>query len=130
MDIRMLPPVSGCLLDGVRGWYITPDTVDFAVEHGYPIERADAAHVATYRRGEVTIIDDGEEIDLAMVVNEVADEALAWMNSHITPDGYLIDFHDGDLIIWTYAEKCVASGDWCQCDELHEGSRLPSTEMP
>ncbi len=118
--VESLPPITpatpadtGCWLGGVYGWHNTYRIIDTAIGRGMPITAEDEAALDMYR-------ESGESIDDGWMVGEMAEEALTWLNENVAPPGHLFTWHEGDLMMWSEAQYCTASGDKCWCVEPHD----------
>lgn len=103
------PDDRGCWIDGARGWKAPLRLVEIAAERGWPVEPSDDVIIEQYGRG----VGDGVAVD------EIAEDALAFLNDQIAPHGYAFGWHEGDLMLWSEADWCNASGDRCWCVEPH-----------
>jgi hypothetical protein len=83
---------AGCWVDGVRGWHALAYMVVNLATHrcGYPLSDEDRAMVELYDAGQRDLTDE---------VHEIADEAEAWLNEHVAPDGYTFLWIDGDFCL-------------------------------
>jgi hypothetical protein len=118
-----LPPVpvrkatvddAGCWVNGARGIYAGVAMVDIATGCGYQITPDDAPVLAWARTGRVASDEPGERLDWPEFWTEIQDEVTDWLTDNVAPDGYLFEWHDGDLMMWSGAASCEASGDRCQ----------------
>lgn len=120
---RVGPEAAGCWLSGANhGWRLSRHAIDVAVAHGWPVTEDDQAWLSKW---DAT---DGDDVDAGQAISEMSDDAVSWLNDHVMPVGYLIEFNDGDLIMWSEAAACAASGDVCSCTEPHDedGEPIPS----
>lgn len=102
--------VTGCVIDGACGWHAGPRAIELAVDHGWPISPEDRRALDAYVEG---------DWDHGQAVSEMVDEVTTWLTDNIAPDGYLYEWVDGDLMLWSVGASCEASGDRCFCVEPH-----------
>jgi hypothetical protein len=121
--IKATPDQAGCWVDGVRGIYAGVHMVDIAIDYGYVVDDDDAPVFAWARNGR---IDAPGRDDWPEFWDEIQDEVTGWLTDHVAPDGYLFEWHDGDLMMWSEAASCEASGDRCQdTDHGHHAINAP-----
>lgn len=84
---------AGCWVDGARGYHALAFMVVNLADHrcGYPLSDEDRETVEKY--------DAGDEVTSLEEVIEIADEAEAWMNEHVAPEGYTFLWLDGDFVL-------------------------------
>jgi hypothetical protein len=130
-----LPPVTvikatadeaGCWVDGARGIYAGVVMVDIAMSRGYQVTGDDAPVLAWARTGRVASDEPGERLDWPEFWSEIQDEVTDWLTDNVAPDGYLFEWCDGDLMMWSEATSCEASGDRCQDLGHDHNTRLDS----
>ena len=73
----------GCWIEGSWGQYGVVRLQEIAEAYGWTGERLDA---------------DAE------FVNDAADEAEAYMNESVAPEGYSFGWHDGEFFLWSDAD--------------------------
>jgi hypothetical protein len=83
---------AGCWVDGVRGIHALAFMVVNLAKHrcGYPLSTEDENVIELYDFG------DPEWSEHA---HAIADEAEAWMNEHVAPEGYTFLWLDGDFVL-------------------------------
>lgn len=103
---RMTPAEAeksqGCWLEGHRGWSASGELVNIAHHHGMPLDAYDREVVTAYLRGDETITIDFQEHDVTGLVvdqGELADQAEAYLNEHVAPEGWQFGWHDGEFFL-------------------------------
>lgn len=83
------PSQVGCWIDGTRGWQAQGIMVEIAADRGFPITRAERITLEQFMRG------DGDYNDIA----DIVDEAEAWLDEYVAPDGYYFVWIDGEFFL-------------------------------
>lgn len=98
LTVARLPEstAAGCVFDGNRGWRISADAIVYAHERGFPVTCVDLAVMGAFREG-----DRDQDGTIGEYVHAMADEAIEWLNEHVTPEGHLFGWHEGDLMLWS-----------------------------
>jgi hypothetical protein len=109
--IRATADQAGCWVDGAAGIYAGVRMVDIATAHGYQVTADDAPVVDWARAGRHT---PGGRDDWPEFWDEIQDEVTQWLTDNVAPEGHLFEWSDGDLMMWSEAASCEASGDICQ----------------
>lgn len=83
---------AGCWVDGHWGWRGSYRLIQLAHEFGwqeYTAAPIDPDHALS---------GDGEEF-----IHDIADEAEAWMNNNVAPDGHSFGWFDGEWFLWSHS---------------------------
>lgn len=99
----------GCWIAGHRGRYATSGLVYKAMDWGFVIDSDDDRALTAYDGGDDEILHDGEMVDVFDWVIELADEAEAWLNDHVAPEGHSFGWFDCEFFLWTDEEWAT---DW------------------
>lgn len=110
--VRATARDAGCWVDGHHGWRGIGVAVEAAIARGWPITSEDRDSLDRYMSGDV----------LGGPINEIADDAEAWLTDNVAPDGYSFGWHDGEFFLLSDAQWCDAAGDVCMCVEPHRTS--------
>lgn len=87
---------TGCYVDGIHGIYVYRRVTDLAAEFGY--------------KGTLLTDDDCMDATEDSDLLEVVDEAIDWLNTNVTVEGYSFGFYDGDFMYWSDADWQEAYG--------------------
>lgn len=92
---RLTSEDSGCYVSDHWGRYATSRLIRLAQDLGYRDERADELASRD--------LDDEYELspDEAEGLQEFGDEALAWLNEHVAPEGHSFDWSSGGVHLWS-----------------------------
>lgn len=104
---RALPSDAGCWIDGHWGQYATARLVQIAAGYGFrgdavedpeaDLARIARAHLASIGPSDSEGISDDEHETLVYG----ADDAEAWLNAHVAPEGFSFGWHDGEFFLWS-----------------------------
>lgn len=99
---RADPSDAGCWIEGHWGQYGMARLIEIAGEYGYnhPSDNSDAASVlASMGPSE----HEATDIEWEQVL-EAADDAEAWLNENVAPEGYSFGWYDGEFYLWSDEE--------------------------
>ncbi len=82
---------AGCIVPGHYGQYGCMEVINLAIASGWNDEDAKRLVEA----------EDDEREMLREFEVDIADEAEAWMNDNIAPEGYSFGWHDGEFFLWS-----------------------------
>ena len=89
---RVEPGAAGCWINGDIGHYLSAEIILIAEDYGWKDSKAiDAA----YRYWG----NDPNDENIAEYVYDAADDAIAWMNENVAPEGYTFDYHEGEFFL-------------------------------
>lgn len=94
----------GCWIEGHRGHYATSGLVWKACDWGFEIDDSDRLALEAYEAGNDEIFHLGEKVEVFDWVVELADEAEAWLNDHVAPEGHSFGWMDCEFYLWTDEE--------------------------
>lgn len=95
---------AGCWIDGHWGQYGITRLIEIANGHGFPLSPEDETAVETYNAGDFDFESDGQVYDAADWVVQVGDDAEAWLNENVAPEGFSFGWHDGEFFLWSTAD--------------------------
>jgi hypothetical protein len=118
---------AGCWIDGHHGQYTTPMMLRIAVEYGW--DGLDDAEKDAMMRWLNGLDFDGDEVENLM---DAVDEAEAWLNENVAPDGYSFGWHDGEFFLmrrewWMELDDLIdelPSPDYCRMSKKEAIERL------
>ena len=85
---RISPTAEGCWINDSIGHYLSAEIILTAAAYGWKDEAA--INAAERYWGS-----DPDDENLPEYVYDAADEAIAWMNENVAPEGYAFDYQDG-----------------------------------
>lgn len=123
---RVTADRAGCWADGANwGWRLSRRAVEIAIAAGWPVSEDDRAWLDKFDHADANDCWDEQAGDASEAVTEMADDAVDWLTDNVAPLGYSFEFFDGDLMLWSDAASCAASGDVCQCTTPHDDEGNP-----
>lgn len=94
--VKATPADAGCYVDGHWGQYATAHMIERATEFGFT--DAEAEDLAARKLVEMfptngpTLSDNEHEY-----LTDAADDAEAWLNEHVAPEGYSFGWYEGEF---------------------------------
>lgn len=85
------PESAGCIVGGSYGQYASLEVINLAIASGWVDE--DAQRLVEAEDEMLEMLREYE--------NEIADDAEAWMNENVAPEGYSFGWHDGEFFLWS-----------------------------
>jgi hypothetical protein len=97
--IKADPADAGCWIDGHWGQYGPACLVDIAVTHGWTDPTDDVAKRHLAEAGHVETLDPitPDEFEALM---DASNDAEAWLNDNVAPEGFAFGWHDGEFFLW------------------------------
>lgn len=89
-DITRTEPVAGCWIDGTWGWRGTPRVIEIAEAYGMTVEPS------IKEQGIYNIVEDADGYDQIV---DLSDDAEAWLNEHVAPEGFSFGWDDGEFFL-------------------------------
>jgi hypothetical protein len=106
----------GCWLESSRGWRAASVLVAIAQELGMVLSPDDRKVIEVYADGdwpsmmERLTLPSGEVISMSDVgeyvtgQGELCEQAEAWLNKHIAPEGWSFGWHNGEFMLWSESD--------------------------
>ena len=90
---------TGCWVDGHWGQYAVTQLIDIARNRGFEVSRTGELAISNYTSG--YDVASSAEDDLVV---QLGDDALYFINDEVLPDGYRVDWYEGEVFCWTVDE--------------------------
>ncbi|MFY1620061.1 hypothetical protein [Micromonospora sp. WMMD736] len=94
---------AGCWIDGHWGQYATVRLMSLAVERGWRLsDEDDAIFLRLHVSAGSPSSPEASDGDWEALYEQggLADQAEAWLNDHVAPEGFVFGWHDGEFFLW------------------------------